>query len=77
MKNIMKNFFYLTMLFCLFFSCSQTEESEIMAQHEMKAETRGMLTQNVVIQWDEEGQELDGFGIACLLYTSPSTRDCS
>ena len=60
----MKNFFYLTMLFCLFFSCSQTEESEIMAQHEMKAETRGMLTQNVVIQWDEEGQELDGFGIA-------------
>lgn len=45
----MKNFFYLTMLFCLFFSCSQTEESEIMAQHEMKAETRGMLTQNVVI----------------------------
>lgn len=60
----MKNFVYLTMLFCLFFSCSQTEESEIMAQHEMKAETRGMLTQNVVIQWDEEGQELDGFGIA-------------
>lgn len=45
----MKNYFYLTMLLSLFFSCSQNDELEMMAQDETATETRGLFTQNVVI----------------------------
>lgn len=60
----MKKAFYLTALLGLLFSCSQTDEPEVMTQDEPTAETRGLFTKNVVIEWNEEGQELDGFGIA-------------
>lgn len=45
----MKKAFYLTALLGLLFSCSQTDEPEVMTQDEPTAETRGLFTKNVVI----------------------------
>ena len=76
----MKKAFYLTALLGLLFSCSQTDEPEVMTQDEPTAETRGLFTKNVVIEWNEEGQELDGFGIAeadCAadIFTHPKRKE--
>lgn len=48
----MKKAFYLTALLGLLFSCSQTDEPEVMTQDEPTAETRGLFTKNVVIEWN-------------------------
>ena len=52
------------MLLGLLFSCSQNEDPEMMAQNETEIQSRSLINKNVVVHWDEEGQELDGFGIA-------------
>lgn len=60
----MKKYLLIMVLLGMLFSCSQSDKLEFVEDSNSRVQSRGLFSNEVTIKWNEEGQTIDGFGVA-------------